>query len=1370
MAKKKRDWRAQATRDRARMEAQGKDYDAMMTESRNKSLKTRALKQWNPTVEARAIELFNQNLSVADVNRMLESEDLIKIPLSGTKQKKDFRGLRLIYDDLLNDGKLDPSITKLKTAMGSTRLEAESVAQQKKVLQHYLESPETFKGKPSQVLSKSFNARYNLTQGTNQKRGTGVSPASAKKAIAAAIDGKHPEFDEHFKGFELADFIKGRHENIFPEVKALDKVIKQGLKDGYIMDENLNIADRLKRLRAEFTKAHGKTLTDNEFLGRMRKILKSYIGREERYNKDLYNTIKDPLSEMKSNVSYKNSQLKPTLIALTDQAGQLSNAHMAEALGLPAKDVQLLNRLQQGTSRIAREYKLPINPRSKKTRMAGDHTDMKSLMKDFGDYEKNFMRIAYISEGLNTLKSKYDKKILALYRKALAGHKFDTGVTGTAYMDVAVDKATGKEAELRGKVFDPTKHEWKKKKYRHEGYYTPASGKLAPGQKHLTIPQAVKKLQNEFSELSGGYKIGGFKIDKPGVMGPDNISLEDAISPRINARASPFAMTIRETLGNLQYGEPDGKRITKDMLNIVDQAIVSPEGATPEGRLNIIKQFGPKDLKRSGYLQSFRVQPKFMPGGKKSATAIKDLLNKGYEEAIKAADTNQNEICSLLGMKRGGLAGGGCGEQMRKALQEAPDETFSKIAEGPNNRARTFAKQILSKIPKGGRIGALIAGAGAVGGGAYALLAGEEAQADTMKYNATTGQFDDAEGEPETQEGILNWIADNPVKSGLAPIPAFLGASLFASAKDFTRTGKALTSFPALVAPALAAEKLYQYKEGVDPISMATDPLNVIFAAGWETKASAAAKREFYKDPKNQRLFQMKNFKNPRNIPNALRSAVMSPRAGGTKLMWGLRAGKEAALAPSGLARLGGMALRATPIGWGIGALSAANYGWNKYKDVRDTNSILDSMRERGGISEEDADTLRTIMKQGWLGTTSLGAKILGSEELELGGEMVGLDQQKQILDNLLEDVDEFQSGRQDVTAKERQQEFFNWFSDGGRVGMKSGGMDRRTFLKWLAGIAATATGLIKGKGLTTKAPVAKAVPKAIAKFKGVEGMPAWFPRAVAKIKAHGKLIEMADKNYVQGDIYEMMIPVTKKYLQKSKPGEGETFVNKMEYEKVTMEENPVSGEISMHWTGTDNFGGDAVRQINFKPGQAGYQKFGVDDPDAAASGVTEFRRVKVEEPEFTYTQPDQSQPMRDDVEYLDIFQDGDEIVGGLEKMTGGKNMITKDGTVIDVSAEGKGIDEAFQKKVYKDLEGEKQIIPEPEGAGVTQDGDVYGEEGYNEIIEGIIPDHLKKKAEGGIIETGEIARRPGAVPPLSGPSPDGIMSLYSNPKQVNVG
>ena len=757
------------------------------------------------------------------------------------------------------------------------------------------------------------------------------------------------------------------------------------------------------------------------------------------------------------------------------------------------------------------------------------------------------------------------------------------------------------------------------------------------------------------------------------------------------------------------------------------------------------------------------------------------------EELVKpildAANLPGAQICNVVfgkGKRFGTVAGGppgGCPKEMAQALNENPDEVFKKVADakqkgGALGRASNWAKNILNKVPKGGRLGAILGGAGAVGGGAYALLAGEEAQADTMKYNPTTGEFDNAEGEPETQEGILNWIADNPIKSGLAPIPALLGASLFASAKDFTKTGKALTSFPALVAPALAAEKLYQYKEGVDPISMATDPLNVIFAAGWETKASAKAKEAFYKDPKNQRLFQMKNLKNPRNIPGALRSAVMSPRAGGTQLMFGLRAGKE--LAPSGLARLGGMALRATPIGWGIGALSAANYGWNKYKDVRDTNSILDSMREHGNISEEDADTLRTIMKQGWLGTTSLGAKILGSEELELGGQMVGLDQQKQILNNLLEDVDEFQSGREDVRAKDRQQEFFSWFSDGGRVGMKTGGMDRRSFLKWIAGLAATATGLIKGKGLTTKAPVAKAVPKAIAKFQGVEGMPMWFPRAVAKIKAHGKLISMADKHYVDGDIYEMMIPVTRRYMDahaKRKGGEN-VYITKNEYEKVTMSENPLTGEVSMSWTGTDNWGDDAVRQINFKPGEAGYQKFGVD-PDHP--GAWEYQRVKVDEPEFTYTQPDQSQPYRDDIEYLDIFDDGDEIVAGLEKMTGGKNMVMKDGSVVDVSdysKTDKEVDEAFKKKIYRDIEGEDALLPDPEGH-MTPDG--WQGEGTPEFIEGEVPDWVPKdewpkKAAGGIIETGQIARRPGAVPPLSGPASDGIMSLYSNPKQVNVG
>ena len=47
---------------------------------------------------------------------------------------------------------------------------------------------------------------------------------------------------------------------------------------------------------------------------------------------------------------------------------------------------------------------------------------------------------------------------------------------------------------------------------------------------------------------------------------------------------------------------------------------------------------------------------------------------------------------------------------------------------------------------------------------------------------------------------------------------------------------------------------------------------------------------------------------------------------------------------------------------------------------------------------------------------------------------------------------------------------------------------------------------------------------------------------------------------------------------------------------------------------------------------------------------------------------------------------------------------------------------------------------------------------------------HTKGFNTGGEVETGAIARRQSLVPPLSGPDPQGIMGLYSSPKQVRIG
>ena len=383
---------------------------------------------------------------------------------------------------------------------------------------------------------------------------------------------------------------------------------------------------------------------------------------------------------------------------------------------------------------------------------------------------------------------------------------------------------------------------------------------------------------------------------------------------------------------------------------------------------------------------------------------------------------------------------------------------------------------------------------------------------------------------------------------------------------------------------------------------------------------------------------------------------------------------------------------------------------------------------------------------------------------MTLRGQTFNPEQQRELLRGMEDQIDLFQEGRRDVRALDRADDF-GFFSEGGRVGMRTGGMDRRGFLKWLTGLGAAvvggASGLLKLGGKQAIKEVAKQAPK---QFANVPGMPAWFPRAVQKIKTHGKLIEMADKDYINGDIYEMIIPTKVKRSLSGRPDHNEIVtVNK----KVLLEENPISGEIEITWS-VDDFDGEMTRQINFRPGETGFQKFGVDPEHP---GAWEYQRVKVQEPEFTYGNPDQSTPERDAFEFKDIFEEGDEVVKGLEDLSGNKKMVAKDGSIIDTVDE-KGVDEAFQKKIFKDAEGEEALLPDPEGH-MTPEG--WSGEKSGEVVGGDVPewvpkDTWQKKAGGGTVETGDIARRQSLVPPLAGPNPQGIMGLPSEVKQVRVG
>ena len=323
-----------------------------------------------------------------------------------------------------------------------------------------------------------------------------------------------------------------------------------------------------------------------------------------------------------------------------------------------------------------------------------------------------------------------------------------------------------------------------------------------------------------------------------------------------------------------------------------------------------------------------------------------------------------------------------------------------------------------------------------------------------------------------------------------------------------------------------------------------------------------------------------------------------------------------------------------------------------------------------------------SLIKQGSI-PFGIGNRLFGPDSMRIAGQDLDPTQQREVLKGLEEQLDVFQEGRQETRAKWREDDF-SLFSEGGRVGMKlGGGMDRREFLKWLAGLAAGTGAALKGWWKPGAKQVAEEVTQATLKTANPE---MWIPRLIAKIKAEGKLIEMADKQYVTGDKYEAII----------------------KGQKVKMESNPVDGGHMIEWQAPD-YDGEMTRTIIFKEGEW------IPPTKAGDKGV----KTK---PEWEFNEPDRGTPYRDDFDNFDHIGDADETLLNMQKWIG----------VDDVPVKATG----------------------PKTSNYDEESAIWP----------------KDFAEGGEVETGNIARRPGAVPPLSGPNPQGIVALLNQPKQVNIG
>ena len=270
----------------------------------------------------------------------------------------------------------------------------------------------------------------------------------------------------------------------------------------------------------------------------------------------------------------------------------------------------------------------------------------------------------------------------------------------------------------------------------------------------------------------------------------------------------------------------------------------------------------------------------------------------------------------------------------------------------------------------------------------------------------------------------------------------------------------------------------------------------------------------------------------------------------------------------------------------------------------------IDRLRSMGKISEEDANNYMSLLMQENLLPFGVGNRLFGKDEMMIGGQLLDPDDQRSVAAGMEDEIDSIKESDKGTRAKWRQQEFFD---EGGRVGMKFGGsMDRRGFLKWLAGITAGAVGAAKG----IWKPGAKKVVEEVAKETLTTTNPEmWVPRLIAKIKAEGKLLEMADKKYVQGDIYEALI----------------------NGKKVRLESNPVSGTHQIDWKAPD-YDSEMTRTINFNEGEL----------------ITEGEMIgKKTKPEVEFLEPDRSTPYRDDFSDFDWVNDSDQVLDDMQRWIG---------------------------------------------------------------------------------------------------------------------
>ena len=427
---------------------------------------------------------------------------------------------RQIYEQLVKEKLINPS--------GSKKVTYSNVTNLMKDLQKEGKIKNIIKNPKSGYTPQEEKLRDNLIKQFVDKNPDVDNANAIAKAVNASNAGLKVSSNFVKSSVErqnLGDFIQSRHKKIFSDVKALDKIIKTtpALKT---IDK---ISDGLKEdILSKYAAATGKSLgqAEGELVSRMRKLGHLYAGEKGRYEVELYSKIKPPKN-------YLDTKFQRNFISLTSKTGAISNISMAKLLGLPKADQELI----QGTANMMSAFDFKV---------AGDHSDIKSMMKDFPNYKKNFSRIEYIKDNLNEFKRTYDIKINNLRKQA----------------------------------------------------------QVASGSTQASLLNEANKLQNEFNKITG-YRVGSFDINKGRVtINPQTLRLPDLKNPyneTLQQAMQNFETTKNPKLKSIGATQPE-------KFTGLDKRLINASASERAKIFKDVQ--GTKAAKESLYLKALQKVPK----------------------------------------------------------------------------------------------------------------------------------------------------------------------------------------------------------------------------------------------------------------------------------------------------------------------------------------------------------------------------------------------------------------------------------------------------------------------------------------------------------------------------------------------------------------------------------------------------------------------------------------------------------------------------------------------------------------------------------------------------------------------------------------